>query len=171
MVTFSTLMATLKTHLDLRMALGAALVLLLLGCGRGRGVPDAGEVIHHDRGFSLVVPPGWSTAIHDDGIRLAAEDLVGEGYPAIRIDALSASQLPSDFLDGRSFRWSGGRGSYRNRRWANSLGNGYALDVHLRGENIYLLIEAEVWDRRLTRDGRYFRKQIWPIVNSIVEED
>lgn len=119
----------------------------------------------------MVVPPGWSMALHEDGISLASEEMIGEGYPTLRVDAVPASELPPDFLSGRSFRWTSGKGSFDNRRWANSLGNGYGLDVHLQGERIYLLIEAEVWDRRLTRDGRYFRKEIWPVVNSIVEEN
>ena len=96
--------------------------------------------------------------------------MVGDGYPTLRIEVVSASRLPSDFLSGKSFRWGAGRGSYRNRRWANTLGNGYGLDVHLQGERLYLVVEAEVWDRRVMRDGRYFRKVIWPIVNSIAED-
>lgn len=110
-------------------------------------------------------------AVHDDGINLASEEMVGEGYPTLRIDVVEASELPSDFLSGRSFRWGSGKASYDNRRWANSLGNGYGLDVHLQGQRIYMVVEAEVWDMRLTRDGRYFRKEIWPMINSIVEEN
>ncbi len=119
----------------------------------------------------MVVSPGWSMAIHDDGISLASEELVGEGYPTLRVEVIEASELPADFLSGRSFRWGSGKGSYDNHRWANSLGNGYGVDVHLQGERIYLEVEAEMWDKRLTRDGRYFRKVIWPMINSIVEED
>ena len=152
------------------LALCAVVLSLSAGCGRGRGTLDEGQLVHHDKGFAMVVPPGWSMDHHADGISLASEEIVGEGYPTLRIDVVQASELPEDFLSGNSFRWASGKGSYENRRWANSLGNGYGVDVHLQGERIYLVISAEVWDARLTRDGRYFRKVIWPIVNSIVEE-
>jgi len=152
-------------------ALVVAVIAVCGGCSRGRGIAVEGEHIQHDRGFSVVVPPGWTAAVHEDGVSLAAEEMVGEGFPTIRIEVVSASRLPPDFLSGRSFKWASGRGSYRNRRWANTLGNGYGLDVHLRGEDLYLVVQAEVWDRRVTRDGAYFRKEIWPIVNSIVEGD
>jgi len=146
-----------------------AVMLLSPGCSRGRGTPERGQLVDHERGFSVVVPSGWSMDVHPDGINLASEEIVGEGYPTLRIEVVRASQLPDDFLSGRSFRWSSGHGSYRNRRWANSLGNGYGLDVDLQGQEIYLTIQAEVWDRRLTRDNRYFRKEFWPIINSLAE--
>lgn len=151
--------------------LALAAVILLCGCGRGRSVVTEGDVHEHPRGFTILVPDGWAVHVHDDGIRLVSETIEGAGYPTIRIDTLSAHELPGDFLTGKRFRASGDRATYRYRRFTNALGNGFELQIHRSGDPLYFAINAQIWDDRLTVNRRFFRSQIWPIVNSISEPD
>jgi len=149
----------------------AAVLFSLLGCGRGRSVATEGEVVSHPLGFSVVVPDGWDARLHDEGVRLVSDTIEGTGYPTIRIEALTAHELPGDFLTGRGFRRADGRGSYRYTRFSNSIGTGFEMTAHLSTDRGYFVVIAQFWDDRLSLDRRYFRRQIWPIVNSITDID
>jgi len=144
---------------------------LMLGCGRGQSVAEEGEIRVHPRGFGVLVPDGWTVSESEGGLRLVSQAIHGAGHPSIRIEALTAHELPGDFLTGRSFRWSGDRASYHYQRFSNALGNGFELTVHRSGRSHYFVVQALIWDDRLTMDRRFFRKQIWPIINSIEEVD
>ena len=151
--------------------LAAMTASLLFGCGRGRSIATDGDLLEHPQGFTVLVPDGWVAHVHDEGIRLVSETIQGAGYPTIRIETVSAHELPGDFLTGRRFRWAGGRATYRYHRFTNALGNGFELIIHRSGVQLYFLVHAQIWDDRLTVDRRFFRTQIWPVINSISELD
>lgn len=137
------------------------------GCGRSSAAATDGEIVEHDAGFALIVPEEWEVRTAEAEVRLVSKRAVADGYPTIHIKAPPASELPDDFPAGSRFSWSGGEGAYAYERWANSLGNGFRLTVHMRAEHISLVITADLWDSGLRMDRRFFRRQVWPVVNSI----
>lgn len=142
---------------------------LATGCGRGRAVVEDGEWHAHPQGFGVMVPEGWAVFPNDDGVRLVDGTLEAGGYPTIRIEVIPSSELPQDFLKGHRYRWSGGQASFSYRRWSNALGTGFALTVYLRSSRHCYRVESEVWSDGVRVDRRFFRKRIWPVVNSIAE--
>jgi len=137
------------------------------GCGRTEAVADEGEIVESSSGFALRAPDYWEVRSVGDDVRLVGRQVEADGYPTIQISAPLASELPDDFMEGRRFTWSGGEGAYRYSRWANGLGNGFRLAVDLRGDRMSLVVVADLWDRSLTMDRRFFRRRVWPVVNSI----
>ncbi len=138
-----------------------------LGCGRSGAVATEGEIVEHEAGFAVRVPDEWEVRSVGDEIRLVSRSAVADGYPTLHIKAPPPSELPVDFPAGKRFRWSGGEGAYAYERWANSLGNGFRLTVHLRAETLSLVVTADLWDGDVRMDRRFFRRQVWPVVNSI----
>ncbi len=152
---------------SLALALAVAWLAGVPGCGRSGKVAAEGQIVEHAAGFALRVPDDWEVRTADEEIRLVSKQTVADGYPTIHVAAPPASELPVDFMEGRHFQWSGGDGAYDYERWANSLGNGFRLTVHLRAERISLVVHADLWDQRVRMDRRFFRRQVWPVVNSI----
>jgi len=147
------------------------LVLTCAGCARTPAAATDGARVHHPAGFSVVVPEGWTETRHDRGVRLVGTTREGAGYPTIVIGIVPLEDLPDGFLDGRDLDWPDGTGSYSYRRWSNPLGHGDALTVHLMTDRANLEIEVERWSDRIWVDRKYYRKEIWPILNSIEIED
>jgi hypothetical protein len=137
------------------------------GCGRSRAQVEGGEIVSHPLGFSITVPEGWMATVNDEGVKLVRQETHGHGYPTLRIDAIGASALPADFPAGRGFRWSGGKGGYDYGRWTNGLGYGSELTVHLDGEGLYLVAQAQLWERKVRIDRGFYKREIWPVINSI----
>lgn len=150
-------------------AVAALFALACAGCARTTAVASDGEVLSHPAGITVVAPEGWTWTRHDRGLRLVGVEREGKGYPTVLIDVVPVSELPDDFLDGRPFEWAEGKGTFRYRSWANPLGHGDALTVHLVSEDLSIVIEVEHWSEKLFVDRRFYRKHIWPILNSIRE--
>ena len=148
-------------------AVVALFALACAGCARTSAVVSDGEELSHPAGITVVVPEGWTWTRHDRGLRLVGVEREGNGHPTVLIDVVPASDLPDDFLEGRPFEWVEGKGTFRYRSWANPLGHGDALTVHLASEDLSIVIEVEHWSDKLFVDRRFYRKRIWPILNSI----
>jgi hypothetical protein len=148
-------------------ALFLAMLACAHGCGRSGAVASDGEIVEADAGFALRVPEYWEVRSVAEDVRLVGQQVEADGYPTIQISSPTASELPVNFMEGRRFEWSGGDGAYRYSRWSNSLGNGFRLSVDLRGEHINLVVVADLWDRSITMDRRFFRRRVWPVINSL----
>lgn len=151
-------------------ALATLLAFACVGCARTDAIAEDGSRRSHPDGFSVVVPDDWTWTRHESGLRLVGIEKESVGYPTILIDQVPASELPDDFLDGRPMEWPPGKGTFRYRRWANPLGHGDSLTVHLVSEQISIVVEVEHWSEKLFVDRGYYRREVWPIINSIEVE-
>ena len=148
-------------------ALALAVLMCAHGCGRSGAIATEGEIVEADAGYALRVPDYWEVRAVAEDVRLVGRQIEADGYPTIQISSPAASDLPVDFMEGRRFEWSGGDGAYRYSRWSNALGNGFRLSVDLRAEHINLTVVADLWDRSITMDRRFFRRRVWPLINSL----
>lgn len=145
----------------------STLVGLCSGCARGGAELDEDDRVSHPAGFGVVVPEGWTWTRNDDGLRLVGTMREGDGHPTMRIEAIPASELPEDFLEGKHLEWPGGRASYRYYRWSNALGHGDGLKVSIATEACSLVVVVEHWSEKIGIDRGFYRREVWPIIESI----